>query len=80
MGPHTFNFADAAMLSLAAGASVRVETMADGVAVAIAELGSETLARQAQAALSFAGSHQGAAARSAAAIAAILRPAGARSA
>ena len=80
MGPHTFNFADAAMLSLAAGASVRVETMDDGVAVAIAELGGEPLARQAQAALSFAASHQGAAARSAAAIAAILSPAGARSA
>ena len=80
MGPHTFNFADAAALSLAAGASVRAETMDDGVAVAVAELGTETLARQARAALSFAAAHQGAAARSAAAIAAILRLAGARSA
>ena len=80
MGPHTFNFADAAALSLAAGASVRAKTMDDGVAVAVAELGTETLARQARAALSFAAAHQGAAARSAAAIAAILRLAGARSA
>ena len=80
MGPHTFNFADAAALSLAAGASARVETMDEGVAVAIGELGSETLARRAQAALSFAASHQGGAARGAAAIAAILRPAEARSA
>ena len=73
MGPHTFNFADAASLSLAAGASVRVENIGEGVAVAVAELGSEALARQAQAALGFAASHQGAAARSAAVIAALLR-------
>ena len=31
MGPHTFNFAEAAELSLAAGASLRVADMAEGV-------------------------------------------------
>ena len=80
MGPHTFNFADAAALSLAAGASLRVETMSDGVAVAVSELGSVALARQAEAARSFAASHQGAAARSAAVIAALVKPEGARAA
>ena len=78
MGPHTFNFADAATLSLAAGASVRVGSIDEGVAVAVAELGSDVLARQARAALGFAASHQGAAARSARVIAEIVRRAGAR--
>ena len=32
MGPHTFNFADAAELALAAGASLRVAAIAEGVA------------------------------------------------
>ena len=32
MGPHTFNFADAAELALAAGAAIRVATMEEGVA------------------------------------------------
>lgn len=80
MGPYTFNFADAATLSLAAGASLRVESIDEGVAVAVAELGSEALARQARAALGFAASHQGAAARSARVIAELLRHAAARSA
>jgi 3-deoxy-D-manno-octulosonic-acid transferase len=80
MGPHTFNFTDAAALSLAAGASVRVATIDEGVAMAVAELGSESLARQAAAALSFAASHQGAASRSAEVIAAILRRAAGRAA
>ncbi len=80
MGPHTFNFADAAALSLAAGASVRVGSIDDGVAVAVAGLGSDALARQASAALGFAASHQGAAGRSAALVAALVRRAGARAA
>ena len=71
MGPHTFNFADAASLSLAAGASLRVETMGEGVALAVSELGSAALAAQADAARAFAASHQGAAVRSAEVIAAI---------
>jgi 3-deoxy-D-manno-octulosonic-acid transferase len=80
MGPHTFNFTDAAALSLASGASLRVATIDEGVAMAVAELGSESLARQSAAALSFAASHQGAASRSAAVIAAILRRAAGRAA
>ncbi|MEO7115137.1 MAG: 3-deoxy-D-manno-octulosonic acid transferase [Caldimonas sp.] len=78
MGPHTFNFADAAALSLAAGASVRVGSIDEGVAVAIGALGSESLATQAEAALGFAASHQGAAKRSAEVVAALVRSAEAR--
>ncbi len=80
MGPHTFNFADASALSLAAGASVRVGSIDEGVEVAVAELGSEALARQAAAALVFSASHQGAAGRSAALVAALVRRAGATAA
>ena len=36
MGPHTFNFADAAELALAAGAATRVADIAEGVAAAVA--------------------------------------------
>lgn len=69
MGPHTFNFAEAAELSLAAGASERVATLADGVgrAVALAE-DSVAQAGMAQRALSFAAAHRGAARRMAVAI------------
>ena len=35
MGPHTFNFSDAAELALAAGAATRVADMPDGVAAAV---------------------------------------------
>src|SRR5207244_13262242 len=42
MGPHTFNFAQAAELSLAAGASLRVPDIAEGVRRAVElALGSE---------------------------------------
>ena len=80
MGPHTFNFADAAALSLAAGASLRVETINDAIAAALALLAGDERARRAAAALSFAASHQGAAARSAAHIVRWLDGAGARAA
>jgi 3-deoxy-D-manno-octulosonic-acid transferase len=63
MGPHTFNFAEAAALSLAAGASVRAPTMEAGVAAAVAMLASDELASRARAALGFAAAHRGAAAR-----------------
>ena len=36
MGPHTFNFADAAQLAREAGAALRIETMEEGVRAAIA--------------------------------------------
>jgi 3-deoxy-D-manno-octulosonic-acid transferase len=73
MGPHTFNFAEAAELSLAAGAAQRVDGMGEGVAAALAMAGDEKrrmhAARQAR---DFAGQHRGAAVRMAQAIAASM--------
>jgi len=69
MGPHTFNFAQAAELALAAGAAVRVDGIAAGVtqAVAIARghEGAERPegARWSSCALAFAATHRGAAQR-----------------
>jgi 3-deoxy-D-manno-octulosonic-acid transferase len=72
MGPHTFNFADAAERALAAGAALRVATLADGVARAVALIGSEEQRQLARSALEFAAAHRGAAERIATAIAALL--------
>ena len=73
MGPHTFNFAQAAELAEAAGAARRVDDLASAVAAAQALLGDTTsLATMRQAALGFAGTHRGAAARTAEAITALL--------
>jgi 3-deoxy-D-manno-octulosonic-acid transferase len=73
MGPHTFNFAEAAELSLAAGASERVDTLAEGVRRAAALAGdSVAQAGMAQRALGFAAAHRGAAQRMAAAIIDVL--------
>ncbi len=81
MGPHTFNFAQAADLALAAGAAERVADMADGVhrATALALDGTQQ-AQQARRSVQFAARHRGAAAATARAIAALLRatPAAAR--
>ncbi|MBM3386921.1 MAG: 3-deoxy-D-manno-octulosonic acid transferase [Betaproteobacteria bacterium] len=64
MGPHTFNFLEAAEQAEAAGAALRVADMAEGVA---RSLGLATdraqQARMAQAAQAFAQAHQGAAKR-----------------
>ena len=73
MGPHTFNFSAAATLSLAAGASLRAAAIPEAIAAAVDLLGSEELARRAAAALAFATSHRGAAARSAERIVEVLR-------
>jgi 3-deoxy-D-manno-octulosonic-acid transferase len=74
MGPHTFNFAEAAELSLAAGASVRVADMAEGVARAVSLLGQrderDACARRA---VAFAAQHRGAAERMAQHIAPLLQ-------
>lgn len=72
MGPHTFNFAEAAALSEAAGAAIRVTDMDEGVREGLrlledASRASDTTAR----ALAFAALHRGAAARMAAAIDAV---------
>ena len=76
MGPSSFNFAEAAALSLAAGASERVADMAGGVALAIAWLAdAPALAQRARDASTFAAQHRGAAQRMALRIVALLPPA-----
>ncbi|MEN9419472.1 MAG: hypothetical protein RI988_3092 [Pseudomonadota bacterium] len=72
MGPHTFNFAEAAELALAAGAARRVPTLEEGVQAALAWLAEPGRARDAARARAFAAAHRGAAARMADAIAALL--------
>jgi len=73
MGPHTFNFADAAALAIEAGAAVRVCDIGEGVARAVAMAHSGEQAQRASAATGFAAAHRGAAARTAARVAAVLR-------
>jgi 3-deoxy-D-manno-octulosonic-acid transferase len=68
MGPHTFNFADAAELALGAGAAIRVATMEEGVARALALAQGEERQQRADAGVAFASAHRGAAARMAEAI------------
>ena len=73
MGPHTFNFSDAAQLALDAGAALRVATLGDGIRSAAA-LAADP-ARQVQVAaacLRFEAAHRGAAQRSADALLALL--------
>jgi 3-deoxy-D-manno-octulosonic-acid transferase len=72
MGPHTFNFAEAATLSLAAGASVRVADMPEGVARAVALAGAAERLQYAERAVGFASQHRGAAERMADRIAPLL--------
>jgi 3-deoxy-D-manno-octulosonic-acid transferase len=74
MGPHTYNFAEAALLSLAAGASLRVADMAEGVARAVALAGHAEREQFAERAVAFASQHRGAAARMADRIAPLLAP------
>ena len=73
MGPHTFNFADAAEQAAAAGAATRVADMVQGVEVAL-RLVSDQAARlkAAEVSTAFAASHSGASARTADAICALL--------
>ena len=72
MGPHTFNFAEAAALSLAAGASLRATDMSDAVARAADLLLPGTRESFAANALAFASAHQGAARRMAGRIVPLL--------
>src|SRR6476619_6792215 len=75
MGPHTFNFSDAAELALAAGAATRVADMAAGVAAAVTlASASSTPMRDERShrALAFASAHRGAAERMAARIVAAI--------
>lgn len=73
MGPHTFNFAEAAQLSEAAGAARRVQTLAQAVEVALELLVPAKHDAMAEHALQFAQRHRGAAARMAAAMNSIMR-------
>ncbi|WP_374663659.1 3-deoxy-D-manno-octulosonic acid transferase [Ramlibacter sp.] len=69
MGPHTFNFAEAAALAQAAGAAQRVGSMEEGVRVAVALAGDAVgRERAAEAGLAFAAAHRGAAMRTAEAV------------
>jgi 3-deoxy-D-manno-octulosonic-acid transferase len=62
MGPHTFNFAEAADLALAAGAAQRVENLAQGLQAALAwALNPAERSAASQAAHDFSKAHQGAA-------------------
>jgi 3-deoxy-D-manno-octulosonic-acid transferase len=75
MGPSTFNFAEAAELSLAAGASVRANDMEQAVKLALQLVGDPAKHdAMVQAALAFSSSNRGAAQRTAAALLAIAEP------
>jgi 3-deoxy-D-manno-octulosonic-acid transferase len=63
MGPHTFNFSEAAEQALAAGAALRVADLGQAVAGLGALLREDSLANSRQAAKRFSQSHQGAARR-----------------
>jgi 3-deoxy-D-manno-octulosonic-acid transferase len=73
MGPHTFNFAQAAELSAAAGAAIRVADMGAGVQAALALLGSPQRPAAARRAMAFASAHRGAAERMATHIARLVK-------
>ena len=76
MGPHTFNFAEAAVLAEAEGAARRVVDMAHGVQQALALLRApDDLQGAAVAAHQFAARHGGAAARTVEALTPLLLPA-----
>jgi 3-deoxy-D-manno-octulosonic-acid transferase len=73
MGPHTFNFSEAAELSIAAGAAIRVADMGAAVQEALALLQQRArLDGCVKRALAFSGQHRGAAQRMAKEIAALL--------
>ena len=73
MGPHTWNFAQAAQLSLATGAALRVPDMEAGVREALTLIGNEVqLELMSQRAMEFAAQHRGAARRMARAIAELV--------
>lgn len=72
LGPHTFNFAEAAELACAAGAAMRVADLGEGIATACnLAHGAQPLATARSHALQFAAAHRGAAQRTAAAVVAL---------
>ena len=72
MGPHTFNFAQAADLAVQAGAAWRCQNLEDAVQAAVTMVGTEKQTRMQAAALRFAMAHRGAVARTAQAICDLL--------
>jgi len=76
MGPHTFNFAEAARLSLVSGASLRAADLPAALREALAVLGSDNQYLMAGRAMGFAAQHRGAARRMAAQIVQLLPPVG----
>jgi 3-deoxy-D-manno-octulosonic-acid transferase len=75
MGPHTFNFSEAAELAQEAGAARRVEDMESGVRAAVVlARDPEARAAAAQASEHFAAAHRGAAAKTARAVLDLVRP------
>lgn len=74
MGPHTFNFLEAAALAEAEGAALRVEDMAQAVQAGLALVNdAPALARAVAAGLAFAARNQGATARTLAALGGYLQ-------
>ena len=72
MGPHTFNFEDAALLAIEAGAAVRMQDLQHAVRRAVALANDPRRVEWVEAALAFAGSHRGATERMAQRIAKLL--------
>lgn len=73
MGPHTFNFSEAAELALREGAARRAAAMDEGVRAAVALAADDTALREAAAAGErFAAAHRGAARRTCEAVVALL--------
>jgi 3-deoxy-D-manno-octulosonic-acid transferase len=72
MGPHTFNFAEAATLALAAGAAQRATDTHDGVVRAVALAVDPQRNQWVKNALAFTAAHRGAADRMAAALLAVI--------
>jgi 3-deoxy-D-manno-octulosonic-acid transferase len=73
MGPHTFNFAEAAQLAQEAGAALRVQSMEEGVRAAMQLTGdTAALAAAVEAASAFSSRHQGAAEKTARAVLALM--------
>jgi 3-deoxy-D-manno-octulosonic-acid transferase len=74
MGPHTYNFSEAAELSLAAGAALRVASIDEGVARAVALARNPARNEWVQRAFGFAAAHRGAAERMASEVLAVAGP------
>ena len=79
MGPHTFNFAEAAQQAQAGGAALRANSMEEAVSQALAlARDAQRHAEAVQAAVAFAAAHRGAAEQTARAVLGLLAPAGVR--